>query len=241
MIQKIISLVNPVTKRLTAIFNSLGFFPGSFKLIVGIHLILLLFVLLSTATVYSAEKTILILGDSLTAGYGVEKDEAFPKLLEDRLRDLGFTEVKVVNGGFSGSTTASAFQRIRWYMKLKPDMVILELGANDGLRGHKIESIKNNLAKTIRFAQERNIVTVLAGMKLPINYGSRYTRDFEALFKSLSDQYALPLIPFLLEGVAGRPELNLADGIHPNPKGHKIVAENVLTHIRPLLNNAQWN
>ncbi len=241
MLQKNVSLANLIAKRLAASFNSLNFNRDKLLIIAGIKWALILLVLLSAPSVYSAEKTILILGDSLTAGYGVEKHEAFPKLLENRLHELGFIQVKVVNGGFSGSTTASAFQRIRWYMKLNPDMIILGLGANDGLRGHKIESIRSNLAKTIQFARDRNIVIVLAGMKLPVNYGSRYTRDFEAMFKSLSDQYEIPLIPFLLEGVAGKPELNLADGIHPNPKGHKIIAEIVLTHIRPLLTNAQLN
>jgi acyl-CoA thioesterase-1 len=224
---------------LPALLSFPGFTSRKRFLIASTFLISTLVLLLFSNPVFAAEKTILILGDSLTAGYGVEKHEAFPKLLEDRLRDHGFTKVKIINGGFSGSTTASAYQRIRWYMRLKPDMVILELGANDGLRGHKIDTIKSNLEKTIQFTLERKIVTVLAGMKLPINYGRNYTLEFEELYKSLSDQYSLPLIPFLLEGVAGRPELNLADGIHPNPKGHKIIAENVLAQIRPLLTDSQ--
>ncbi len=193
--------------------------------------------LLINPLVLPAQRTILFLGDSLTAGYGVEKQEAFPHLLDNRLKDLGYKDIQIINGGFSGSTTASALQRMRWYMKLNPEIVILELGANDGLRGHKIESIRSNLAKTIQFSLDHKIVTVLAGMKLPVNYGNTYTRDFEGLFKSLADEFSLPFIPFLLEGVAGDPRLNLADGIHPNPRGHKIVAENVLKYLRPLLNN----
>lgn len=184
-----------------------------------------------------AETTILFLGDSLTAGYGVDKAEAFPQLVHESLLASGFSQIQVVNGGFSGSTTASALQRLRWYMKLKPDILVLELGANDGLRGQPLPSIKNNLAQVIRFAQENKIVPVLAGMKLPINYGTDYTSGFENLFRSLAEEYSIAFIPFLLDNVAGNPALNLADGIHPNPAGHKIIAATVVNHLRPLLSH----
>lgn len=184
-----------------------------------------------------AETTILFLGDSLTAGYGVEKHETFPQLVNERLLKSGYKNIRIVNGGFSGSTSASALQRLRWYMKIKPDILVLELGANDGLRGHSIPSIKSNLAQVIRFAQEHKIVTVLAGMKLPVNYGNDYTTGFENIFRALAEEYSIPLIPFLLDEVAGNPALNLADGIHPNPAGHKIIADTVVMYLRPLLNN----
>ncbi len=183
--------------------------------------------------------TILVLGDSLAAGFGVEKEEAFPFLLEQRLKEEGFEDIRVVNGGFSGSTTAGALKRMKWYLKLKPDFLILELGANDGLRGHDIASIRRNLEKTIVYARERKMRVLLAGMKIPINYGKEYTLKFEQIFTSLAEQYSITLIPFLLDGVAGRKDLNLADGIHPNPEGHKIVAENVLAVIRPLLTESK--
>jgi len=182
-----------------------------------------------------AKTTVLVLGDSLTAGYGLEKQQAFPQLLNDKLHQMGYTDTHVINGGFSGSTTASALQRLHWYMRIHPDILILELGANDGLRGLSIESIRSNLAKTIEYAKSQNILTILAGMKLPVNYGKAYTHQFEAIFTSLAKEYSLPLIPFLLKDVAGKPELNQSDGIHPNPAGHKIVAETVLTYLLPYL------
>lgn len=182
-----------------------------------------------------AETTLLILGDSLTAGYGLQKEQAFPHLLDNKLKEKGYTGIKVVNGGFSGSTTASAYGRMKWYMRIKPDILLLELGANDGLRGHQIQSITANLEKTIQFAMQNNIITVLAGMKLPINYGSEYTRNFEEMYRKLANKYKITFIPFLLEGVAGDPKLNLADGIHPNPEGHKIITETVYPYIEALL------
>ena len=197
---------------------------------------LLLIISLFPSAVF-AETTVLTLGDSLTAGYGLEKDQAFPYLLEKKLHDAGFNDVKVVNGGFSGSTSASAFKRLKWYLRIKPEILVLELGANDGLRGLSIDSIRNNLEQTIRFALEQNMKVVLAGMKMPLNYGREYTSQYEAVFTSLAKQYRITLIPFLLEGVAGDKSLNLADGIHPNEQGHKIVAETVFKYIQPLLQN----
>ena len=189
----------------------------------------------NTQVLSKTETTLLILGDSLTAGYGVEKEQAFPFLLQQLLDQEGFSDVNVVNGGFSGSTTASAIQRMKWYMRIKPDIVIIELGANDGLRGHPVESIRANLEETIQFALENGIVTILAGMKLPVNYGKNYTQDFEEMFKQLADKYDLPFIPFILKDVAGDPSLNLPDGIHPNPEGHQIIARHLLSFVKPLL------
>lgn len=183
----------------------------------------------------TAETTILILGDSLTAGYGVEKEQAFPYLVEQQLKSEGYQDVRVINGGFSGSTTASAFNRLKWYLKIKPDILLLELGANDGLRGHKIEAIRQNLGRTIEFARSKGMKVLLAGMQMPRNYGKQYTEQFKRLFREVADAYDIPLIPFLLEGVAGRKDLNLADGIHPNPQGHRIVARNVAPYLISIL------
>jgi acyl-CoA thioesterase I len=197
--------------------------------------LLLLFFIVSAPSIAFGETTVLILGDSLTAGFGVEKEEAFPFLVEQRLINSGYKNIKIINAGFSGSTTASALKRMQWYLKLKPDILLLELGANDGLRGHPIESIRNNLEKTILFAQGKKMKILLAGMKIPTNYGTTYTKQFENIFFSLARDYPITLIPFLLEGVAGIRDLNLADGIHPNPQGHVIVAETVFKYLHPVL------
>lgn len=179
---------------------------------------------------------VLLLGDSLTAGFGVDPSQAYPVLVEAALQAQGLP-VSFTNASISGSTTASALGRLRWYLKTKPDVLYLALGANDGLRGQSVEGMKENLAATIRLAQSQGIKVLLAGMKMPPNYGAAYTQSFEAVFPALAKEYRLPLLPFVLEGVAGKPELNQADGIHPNPQGHQKVAAGVtrffLSHLRP--------
>ena len=171
--------------------------------------------------------TILFLGDSLTEGYQLSKEEAYPALIEKTLKKTR-KDIKVINGGVSGATTASGLKRMDWYLKAKPDVMVLALGANDGLRGMKIDQTEKNLSKVIEKAQERGITVILAGMKMPTNYGEPYRSQFESIFPKLSKKYSIKLIPFILEGVGGRPEYNLPDGIHPNPKGHEIMAKTVL-------------
>jgi acyl-CoA thioesterase I len=180
---------------------------------------------------------ILFLGDSLTAGYGIAKEEAYPALISGSLIRKGFTKVTVVNAGISGSTTASAFSRLRWQLnsKIKPKILILALGANDGLRGHKVENSRKNLVKTISLAKKNKIEVLLAGMKIPPNYGADYTKNFEKMFPEISESENIRLIPFLLDGVAAIPKLNQADGIHPNKDGHKIIAANVEAHLLQIL------
>lgn len=180
------------------------------------------------------ETTITVLGDSLTEGYGVTKEEAFPALLETQLQKE-FPKIKVVAAGISGSTSASGPQRLKWILKSKPTILILALGSNDGLRGLPLEQLKKNLADTIVQAQASEVKVVLAGLKVPPNYGKRYSVDFENVFKDLAKKYRLPLIPFLLEGVAGDKNMNIADGIHPNQKGHLQITKNVLDILKPLL------
>ncbi len=180
------------------------------------------------ATAACAAPLVLCLGDSLTEGYGVAPEQSYPSLLERRLRESGRADARVVNAGISGSTSASAVSRLRWQLKAKPDVVILALGGNDGLRGLQIEETRKNLGEAIALARSRDVRVVLAGMKLPPNYGIDYTRRFEALFPALAEKHDVALIPFLLEGVAAKPELNLPDGIHPNAAGYQIVVENVL-------------
>ena len=174
---------------------------------------------------------ILILGDSLTEGYGVSAQQAFPSLLEKKLNDEFSSDknssYEIINAGISGSTSSGGVSRIEWLLKSKPDFLILALGGNDGLRGVPVEETKNNLEKIILAAKSKNIPTLLAGMKMPPNYGIEYTREFSKLFEDLANQEDVPLIPFLLEGVGGNPAMNLPDRIHPNPAGHQKISETV--------------
>jgi acyl-CoA thioesterase-1 len=179
--------------------------------------------------------TILCLGDSLTEGYGVDPRSAWPALLEQRLRDLGRSDVRVVNAGISGATSASAVSRLRWQLRARPDVLILALGANDGLRGLDLEQTRRNLGEAIALAKQSGLRVLLAGMKIPPNYGPAYTRDFERLFPDLAEREGVALIPFLLEGVAADPRFNLPDGIHPNAAGYERVVETVLERLLPLL------
>ena len=178
---------------------------------------------------------ILCLGDSLTEGYGLAPEHAYPSVLERRLHAGGYRATRVLNGGISGSTSASALSRLEWQLRAGPDVLILALGGNDGLRGLDLATTRRNLSATIELAKSRGVRVILAGMKLPPNYGPAYTGDFERLFPELAAEHDVALIPFLLEGVAARPGLNLPDGIHPNAKGYERVAENVLEVLLPLL------
>lgn len=178
---------------------------------------------------------VLILGDSLTEGYGVDKQEAFPALLEGQLHREGYSQVQIVNGGISGSTSASGPTRMQWYLKAKPQIVVLALGANDGLRGLEVKEMERNLAQTIKIAQDKQIKILLVGMKVLPNYGKKYADEFEAVFTQLAKEFNLPLMPFLLEDVGGLPQFNQPDGVHPTAKGHEIMAKNVIKYLKPLL------
>ena len=202
----------------------------------GLLLLVLFFICISSPSLLYAETTILILGDSLTEGTGVEKTKAYPYLVEEKLKAQGFLAIKVINGGVSGSTTASALSRLKWYLRDRPDIVLLALGANDGLRGLPTIQIKNNLAETIELSLSKGIRVVLAGMRMPPNYGENYTLQFEKVFHELAKEYDIPFIPFLLEGVAGDPKLNLPDAIHPNERGHQIISQLVYKTIVKMVN-----
>jgi len=173
-------------------------------------------------------KTILFFGNSLTAGYGVGVDGAFPALIQNRLDslDLGY---KVVNAGLSGETTSGGLSRLGWVLNQKVDIFVLELGANDGLRGIPLKETRSNLQAIIDLVWEKNPDTkiVLSGMQIPPNMGQAYTNEFKNIWTDLSKKNDINLIPFLLDGVGGIPTLNEADGIHPTLEGHKILAENV--------------
>lgn len=171
---------------------------------------------------------IVILGDSLSSGLGVEPEQAYPYLIQTHFKNNGQSHIKIINGSISGSTTAGALSRLKWFLRVRPDMLILALGANDGLRGLSISQMEENLSVCIELALEKQIKIILAGMKIPPNYGQEYTLAFEEIFTTLSKKYDLTLIPFLLKDVAGRSDLNQADGIHPNADGHSIIARTVL-------------
>ncbi|TAI48521.1 arylesterase [Flagellimonas allohymeniacidonis] len=176
----------------------------------------------------TTEKVILFFGDSLTAGYGLELEEAFPALIQNRLDSLGL-QYTVINSGLSGETTSGGRNRLAWVLNQKVDVFVLELGANDGLRGIPLTETRNNLQAMIDLVRKKNADTqiVLAGMQIPPNMGPEYTTEFRKIFPELAKENEIALIPFLLEGVAGIPELNLEDGIHPSAEGHQIVRDNV--------------
>jgi acyl-CoA thioesterase-1 len=184
----------------------------------------------------AAPPTILVLGDSLSAGYGVDPDQAWPALLQKKIDAAGL-RFTVVNAGVSGDTTADGLQRVDWLLRRKADVLVLELGGNDGLRGLPVASTQSNLQAIINRFRQKNpaIKVVIAGMKMPPNMGFEYVNAFDKIFASLAAKNQAALIPFLLEGVAGKPDLNLPDGIHPTPAGHKIVAENVWEVLRQTL------
>jgi len=192
----------------------------------------------ATSNESSAAKKPIILfyGNSLTAGYGVEPAQAFPALVGQKIDSAGLS-YQVVNAGLSGETTAGGKSRISWVMRQPVAVFVLELGGNDGLRGIPLKSTRDNLQAimdTVRLKSPQATI-VLAGMQIPPNMGTDYTKEFKGLFKELADKNKAVLIPFLLEGVGGVPKLNQPDGIHPTPEGHKIVAKNVWKVLEPVL------
>jgi acyl-CoA thioesterase I len=196
-----------------------------------------LFVLvLLTTTLAHAESPVtrvVVLGDSLVEGFGVAREKAFPALLEGKLKaQFPKRNWIVVNSGISGSTSASGPARMKWILKQRPDWIVLALGANDGLRGLPPPAMQKNLEETIRLAQTQNVRVILAGMQMPPNYGASYRTQFAAVFPKVAKNTGVPLIPFLLEGVAGVAAMNLADGIHPNEKGHQQIAGLVFQNLK---------
>lgn len=181
-------------------------------------------------------KAILFLGNSLTAGYGLDPSLAFPALIQQKIDSLGWA-FEVTNAGLSGETTSGGLRRADWLLKKKIDVLVLELGGNDALRGIALELTKENLQAIIEKVKRKypGVQVVIAGMQAPPNLGQEYTAQFRAIFQELAKKNEAWLIPFLLEGVGGVPELNLPDHIHPTAAGHRIVAENVWKVLRPLL------
>ncbi len=192
-----------------------------------------LFVILSAFT--NDRKTIIFFGDSLTAGYGLTKEQAFPALIQKELSKKGY-DYNVINAGLSGETSAGGLSRIDWILKKPVDVFVLELGANDGLRGLPIEQTKKNLQAIIDKVKAKypDVKIVVAGMMVPPNLGPEYSKEFQLIFPELAKKNNATLIPFLLQDVAGDKDLNQTDGIHPNIEGHKIVAKTVFDFMAPV-------
>ena len=194
------------------------------------------FALFAGRSLAAETRTIVFFGDSLTAGYGVDPDDAFPTLIQKKLNKTG-RPWRVVNAGLSGETTAGGLRRLEWILRQQADIVVLELGGNDGLRGIPPETSRANLQAMIERirAKQPHATVVLAGMQIPTNLGPDYTRLFAAMYPDLAEKNHTALIPFLLEGVGGVANLNQADGIHPTAEGHRLVAETVWRTLQPLL------
>jgi acyl-CoA thioesterase-1 len=191
----------------------------------------------SEVAVEKAEaKTILVLGDSLAAGFGVQPGGAFPALIQEKIDALGWN-FQVVNAGVSGDTSSGGLGRIDWLLKRQVDVLLVELGGNDGLRGISPDVTRRNLQAIIEKTRGKypEAKIVVAGMKMPPNLGLIFTSEFESVFPDVAKETGAALIPFLLEGVAGEPALNLPDRIHPTPEGHQRVADNVWEVLRPVL------
>jgi acyl-CoA thioesterase-1 len=206
------------------------------RLVVAVLLALL--ALSGAGGVAAADRVIVALGDSLTAGLGVPADDAYPARLEARLRAEGYA-YRVVNAGVSGDTSAGGLRRVDWVLRLQPDVVIVALGANDGLRGLPVDALATNLEMIVTRVRATGARVLLAGMRVPPNYGADYARAFAAVFPTVARRTGVPLMPFLLEGVAADARLNQPDGIHPTAEGQRIIADRVWTYLRPLLDRAR--
>jgi acyl-CoA thioesterase-1 len=177
---------------------------------------------------------IVALGDSLTAGLGLDVEDAYPALLQERIDDAGYS-FEVVNAGVSGDTTAGGLSRVDWVLEGDVRVLILALGGNDGLRGLPAGEMKRNLAAIVERAHEKGVAVILAGMEAPPNMGAAYTSEFRQVFPDLAEEYDVVFLPFLLDGVAGERELNQRDGIHPNAEGSRRLADSIWPLLRPML------
>ena len=190
--------------------------------------------LVAPARAQAPSPVIVVLGDSLAAGLGVAADEAFPARLEERLRREGYA-YRVVNAGVSGDTTAGGLRRVDWVLRARPEIVVVALGANDGLRGLPVSQLKSNLRAIVERLTAGGARVLLTGLRVPPNYGEGYAREYAEAFAEVARREKTPLMPFLLDGVAADPRLNQPDGIHPNAAGHRVIADRVWPHLKPLL------
>lgn len=182
------------------------------------------------------QETILFFGDSITAGYGLTEEQAFPAIIQQKIDSLG-SNYKVINSGLSGETTAGGLRRIDWVLQQHVDIFVLELGGNDGLRGIDPLNSKQNLQGIIDKVRETypDADILLTGMEAPPNMGQTYTSRFREIYTELSNENDVSFMPFILEGVAGDPDLNQSDGIHPTEEGHRVVADDLWEYLRPML------
>ncbi len=197
-------------------------------------IIWVLFLFVPTSLAGGSSPVILAFGDSLTAGFGVPDAQSYPARLQKIIIENGYPH-QVVNGGVSGDTTAGGVRRIKWLMKHNPEIVILGLGANDGLRGLSLKEMESNLEQIIVICKEGGAKVLLTGMKVPPNYGEEYTVEFEKIYIRLAEKHKLSLVPFLLEGVAGRREYTQPDGIHPLGSGYSIVVQTIWKYLKTLM------
>jgi acyl-CoA thioesterase I len=179
-------------------------------------------------------RRIVFLGDSLTAGLGLPREQSTPSLIQERLIADGY-HYEVVNAGVSGDTSAGGLSRLDWSLEGDVEVLVIELGANDGLRGLPVPQMKRNLDEIIRRAEARGITVILTGMEAPPNYGPQYTAEFRKAYRDLADEHHVTFVPFYLDGVAGIPSLNNADGIHPNAEGARIIAGTLWSALEPVL------
>jgi acyl-CoA thioesterase I len=184
-----------------------------------------------------ALRSIVAFGNSLTAGAGIPAEESYPSQLQRRLDESGY-RYRVINAGVSGDTTAGGLRRVDWVLKSRPQIVILELGANDGLRGLSLDQMHDNLEAIIRRVQAAGAKVILAGMKLPLNYGEEYRARFEAVYTRLAEAHHIALMPFFLEGVGAQATLNQSDGIHPTGDGYRVIVDHLWPVLTPLLANS---
>jgi acyl-CoA thioesterase I len=187
-------------------------------------------------------RRVIIFGDSITAGYGLDQDQAFPAILQEKVEELDL-DVEVINAGVSGETSAGGLRRIDWVLQRELDVFVLELGGNDGLRGIDPEVTKQNLQQIMDKVWESypDSRIILAGMEAPPNMGDSYTSRFRQIFSELAESNNVIFMPFILEGVGGEPELNQSDGIHPTAEGHEIIAENLWQYLRPVLDELVYD
>ena len=181
----------------------------------------------------SSQLTAVFLGDSLTAGYGLTEEEAFPALLGEKLDQAGLP-MRIVNAGESGATSAGGLARLDWILRQEPALIVVGLGGNDGLRGLDLDAMESNLRAIVERSRESGARVLLLGMMIPPNMGPEYSAGFQQVYPRVAQDLEVPFVPFLLEGVAGDPALNLPDGIHPNSEGQRLLAENVWPYLEPL-------
>jgi acyl-CoA thioesterase I len=204
------------------------------RAVVVVVVVLMIISVHGVAAAAEGPPVIVALGDSLTAGLGLPADDAYPALLEERLRREGY-RYRVVNAGVSGDTTAGGLRRVDWVLRTRPAIVIVALGANDGLRHQSVTAMRDNLVEIVRRLRGAGADVLLAGARVPPNYGDDYGRAFAAIFPDVARTTAVPLMPFLLDGVAGDPRLNQPDGIHPTADGQRLIADRIWPYLKPLL------